>query len=380
MNPAIEATGGSIIRALHGKRRPTSINLGLGEPSLMPDVAHFERATAWVAEHGCRYSTNIGDADLRAAIAAHYAYPALDRADNVCITTGSQEAVYVALRTLLDPARDEVLVVEPAFPVYAKIAQVEGIPCRRLALDPSGPEAFDPDRILEAVGPQTRMIVIGSPSNPTGRVITKAATKKIADGLLARGGPPVYVMHDEIYRELIYTDDAGEFGKVYPYTVAVNSLSKSNALTGLRLGWMIAPLDVMPHLVKFHGWVTSCASTFAQRVAHEIFAANELAVARPWYAAQRDGALAIAREIGLDFIEPEGAFYLCVRVGAADTLAFAEQLLVDRDVVAIPAHIFSPILTGWLRTSFVGPLADIREGLERIAAEALEQGTLRAKS
>jgi aminotransferase len=187
-------------------------------------------------------------------------------------------------------------------------------------------------------------------------------------------------MHDEIYRELIYTDDAGEFGKVYPYTVAVNSLSKSNALTGLRLGWMIAPLDVMPHLVKFHGWVTSCASTFAQRVAHEIFAANELAVARPWYAAQRDGALAIAREIGLDFIEPEGAFYLCVRVGAADTLAFAEQLLVDRDVVAIPAHIFSPILTGWLRTSFVGPLADIREGLERIAAEALEQGTLRAKS
>ena len=141
MNPSIAATGGSIIRALHGKRRPTSINLGLGEPTLMPDVAHFERATAWVAEHGCRYSTNIGDAELRAAIAAHYSYPGLDHADNICITTGSQEAVYVALRTLLDPACDEVLVVEPAFPVYAKIAQVEGIPCRRLALDPSGPGA-----------------------------------------------------------------------------------------------------------------------------------------------------------------------------------------------------------------------------------------------
>src|ERR1700722_10752100 len=128
MNPAIAATTGSTIRALHGKRRPTSINLGLGEPTLMPNVAHFERATAWVAEHGCRYSTNIGDADLRTAIAAHYAYPELDHADNVCITTGSQEAVYVALRTLLDPAQDELLVVEPAFPVYAKIAQVEGIP------------------------------------------------------------------------------------------------------------------------------------------------------------------------------------------------------------------------------------------------------------
>jgi aspartate/methionine/tyrosine aminotransferase len=376
MNPAIAATTGSTIRALHAKRRPTSINLGLGEPTLMPNIAHFERATAWVAEHGCRYSTNIGDADLRSAIAARYAYPGLDHADNVCITTGSQEAVYVALRTLLDPAQDELLVVEPAFPVYAKIAQVEGIPCRRLALDPIGPGAFDPERILDAVGPNTRMIVIGSPSNPTGRVITKAATKRIADGLLGRGGPPIYVMHDEIYRELIYTSDAGEFGKVYPYTVAVNSLSKSNSLTGLRLGWLIAPADVMPHIVKFHGWATSCASTFGQRVAHEVFAANKLGVAREWYAGQCESALAIAREIGLEHIAPEGAFYLCVRVGAEDTLAFAERLIAERDVIAIPAHIFSPILTGWLRTSFVGPPEDMREGLSRIANFAAECGFL----
>jgi aspartate/methionine/tyrosine aminotransferase len=260
--------------------------------------------------------------------------------------------------------------------VYAKIAQVEGIPCRRLALDPIGPGAFDPERILEAVGPNTRMIVIGSPSNPTGRVITRAATKRIAEGLLARGGPPIYVMHDEIYRELIYTDDAGEFGKVYPYTIAVNSLSKSNSLTGLRLGWLIAPTDVMPHVVKFHGWVTSCASTFGQRVAHEVFAANELGVAREWYAAQRESALAIAREIGLEHIVPEGAFYLCVRVGAEDTLAFAERLIAERDVIAIPAHIFSPILTGWLRTSFVGSAEDIREGLSRIANLAADCGFL----
>ena len=120
MNPAISEASGSVIRSLHGKRRPTSINLGIGEPTLLPNVAHFENATAWVAEHGCRYSTNIGDADLRAAIAAHYAYPGLDAPDNVCITTGSQEAVYVALRTLVDPETEEVLVIEPAFPVYGE--------------------------------------------------------------------------------------------------------------------------------------------------------------------------------------------------------------------------------------------------------------------
>jgi aspartate/methionine/tyrosine aminotransferase len=374
VNPAIVGTAGSTIRALHAKRGPNSINLGIGEPTLMPDVANFERATAWVAEHGCRYSTNIGDPDLREAIAAHYAYPGLDSADNVCITAGSQEAVYVAMRTLLDPARDEVLVVEPAFPVYVKIAEIEGVAVRRVEIDPRGADAFDPETLLAAVGPNTRLIVICSPNNPTGRVISRASAKRIADGLLARGGEPVYVLHDEIYREIVFTDDVGAFGKVYPYTIAINSLSKSNALTGLRLGWLIAPRDTLPHIVKMHGWVTSCASTFAQRVAYDVFTRNQLELQRPWYAEQRAGVLAAVAETPLDFIVPEGAFYLCVRVGAEDTLGFAEALIAERDVVAVPGHIFGAILRGWLRTSFVGPLADVREGLHRIASFAAERG------
>jgi len=348
MNPAIEAVGASVIRALHSKRRESSIDLGLGEPTLFPNVAHFERATRWVSEHGCRYSSNVGDPDLRAAIAAHYAYPSLSAAKNVCITTGSQEAVYVTLKTLLDPARDEVLVVEPVFNVYVKIAQVEGVRLRRVEIEPWAADPFDPDTIL------------------------RASMKKIADGLLARGGAPVYVLHDEIYRELRYTEDFGSFGDVYPYTIAINSLSKSNALTGLRIGWVMAPADVMPEIVKMHGWATSCASTFAQRVAIEVFAANELATARAWYTEQRAGVLALVRETLLEYIEPDGAFYLCVRVGNKDmdTLRFAEALLEERDVVAIPGHIFAPSLSGWLRTSFVSPLADLREGLGRIAAFA----------
>jgi aspartate/methionine/tyrosine aminotransferase len=376
VNPAIEAVSGSLIRALHAKRRPTSINLGIGEPTLMPDVGNFERATHWIAEHGCRYSTNSGEADLREAIAHHYGYPGLDRAENICIMTGSQEAVYVAMTTLLDPAEDEVLVVEPAFPVYGKIARINGVPLRSVGIDPREPDAFDPERILAAVGPKTRIVVIGSPSNPTGRVITRASVKRIADGLLARGGKPVYVMHDEIYREITYTDDVGHFGKVYPHTLAVNSLSKSNALTGLRLGWLIAPADVMPHIVKMHGWATSCASTFAQRVAYDIFANDALGAHRAWYAAQREAVLGIVRDVGLEHVQPDGAFYLCVRVGARDTLDFAEALIAEKDVVAVPAHIFSPLLIGWLRTSFVGPLDDIREGLGRIAALASERGLL----
>ena len=378
MNPAIAAVTGSTIRALHAKRRPTSINLGIGEPTLRPNIAHFEAATRWIAENGCRYSTNIGDADLRAAIAAKYAYPTLAHADNVCITTGSQEAVYVAMRTLLDPAVDEVLVVEPAFPVYVKIAQIEGVRCNRVAIDPQANDAFDAETILAAITPATRLIVICSPCNPTGRIITQATVKRIADGLLARGGEPVYVLHDEIYRELVYTDDVGEFGLVYPYTISINSLSKSNALTGLRLGWMMAPLGIMPQFVKMHGWLTSCASTFAMRVAMEVFRANDLGAHLPWYETQRAGVLEALDASGLEFVRPDGGFYACVRVGetSMDTLAFAEALIDVCDVVAIPGDIFSPMMAGWLRTSFVGDLAAIADAYGRIAKFAADRGAL----
>ncbi|MGH7729353.1 MAG: pyridoxal phosphate-dependent aminotransferase, partial [Vulcanimicrobiaceae bacterium] len=364
MNPTITTMAGSTIRALTAKRRPTSLNLGIGEPTLMPNVANFERATEWVAAHGCRYSPQIGDLAFRATVAAHYRFPGLDRAENVCVTTGSQEAVYLALRTLLDPHEDELLIVEPAFTVYAKIAQVEGIPHRRLEFAPTDPAPFDPERILAALGPRTRMILVCSPGNPTGRAFDSATARALAEGLLARPGPPLYVLHDEIYRELRYVDDVASFAEFYPYTVAVNSLSKSNALTGLRIGWLIAPAETMPHLAKLHGWTTSSPSTFAQRVAHEVFAADELGAHRGWYAAQREGVLAEARALGLTHVVPEGAFYLCVRFGAPDEsgLAFAEALLDERDVVAIPAEIFGATMRGWLRTSFVAPLDEVREG------------------
>jgi len=358
-----------MIRALNAKRNAASIDLGLGEPTLTPDAAPFEAATRWVAEHGCRYTPNIGDPELRAVIAEHYRFPQLRAADNVCITTGSQEAVYCAIKTLLDPARDELLVVEPAFGVYVKIAQVEGIAFRTVSMNPADGFAFDAEKIVAAVGPKTRMIVVCSPCNPTGRTISREAVAYVAKALGERPGPPVYVLHDEIYREQVYRDDVGWFAEVYPQTIVVNSLSKSNSLTGLRLGWVIGPADVMPEIAKMHAWTTSCASTFAQRVALELFKRDAIAAHRAWYREQRAAVLAIAREAGLTFIEPDGAFYLAVHVGG-DSLRFALDLIERCNVIAIPGVIFGEAFEGWLRTSFVGSHEAIRRGYEAIAARA----------
>jgi len=330
----------------------------------------IEAATRWASEFGIKYTVNAGDAATRARIAAHYAYPGLAAADNVCMMTGSQEAVYVTIKALLDPATDELLVVEPAFPAYLKMAQLEGIAARAVAMSAADGLRYDAQAILDAIGPRTRMIVIGSPANPTGRVLSRGTAQTLARELGARGGPPIWLLHDEIYRELTYVDDAGYMAQYYPYTIVANSLSKSNALTGLRIGWVLAPSPAIEAIVKTHAWITSTASAFAQRVAYEIFAQpGALSEQSAWYARQRAGVVGVLREVGLDFIEPDGAFYVCVKLKHGDdSLAAALTLVEERGVVAIPGRIFGDVLEGWLRLSFVAPLDSFAQGARRIAA------------
>jgi aspartate/methionine/tyrosine aminotransferase len=370
LNPRLVEIEPSLIRAIAARKQPGAIDLGLGEPTLLPQRRFIEAAAQWSSEHGVRYTVNAGDAGLRERIAAHYAYPGLGDPSNVCVTTGSQEAVYVAIKTLLDPATDELLVVEPAFPAYAKMAQLEGIACRRVQMRADGGFRYDVDAIVGALGPATRVLVIASPSNPTGRVLHDADAQRLSMALLARGGEPIWVLQDEIYRELMYVDDPGWMAQHYPYTVVANSLSKSNALTGMRIGWLLAPSGAIESLVKTHAWVTSTASSFGQRVAFEIFGEpGALEEQSAWYRARREGVVAALDASGLTYVPIDGAFYVCVKLtGGGDSYAAALELVERRGVVAIPGRIFGDCLEGWLRLSWVAPLDQFEEGLRRIAA------------
>lgn len=373
MNPRLATIEPSQIRALAAKKRPTSIDLGLGEPTLFPQQRFIDAAARETAERGMKYTLNPGDLELRTHIARHYAYPGMSDGRNVCITGGSQEAMYVAMKTLLDPGRDEVLIVEPAYPAYAKIAQLEGIAVRPVGMPAGTQFRYDPEAIVAALRPETRLIVIGSPSNPTGRVITRAAAQTLADALLARGGEPVWILDDELYRELTYADDAGSLAAVYPHTIAINGLSKSNALTGLRIGWTIAPAPLCDELIKVHAWLVTAANTFGQRIALRIFTEpGALAEQAGWYRERRTAVLAALRESGLTFVEPDGAFYACVKLAdGTDSLAAAYRLVDEHDVVTIPGSIFGATLEGWLRLSWVAPIDAFRDGLARIASAAL---------
>ncbi len=370
MNPRVFEIPVSLIREMASRRRPSSIDLGLGEPSLLPSREHFEHAMRYVAEHGVKYTPNAGDPELREAIARHYRYPQMDRAENVCVTIGSQEAMYVALKTVLDPARDELLVVEPTFPSYSKMAALQGVAVRGVAMRAQDEFAFDAERIAAAVSARTRAIVICSPCNPTTRVISQSAADELARALEHRAGEPVWLIHDEIYREQSFVDYAAALAQRYPRTIVTNSISKSNALTGLRLGWLLAPADFAAQAIKVHAWITSCADTFAQQVALHVFSSRgSVHEHASWYRRHRLELLAALHASGLRFIAPEGTFYAAVRLpDGTPSLAAAHELIERYDVVAVPGVAFGASMEGWLRLSWVAGAERVREGIERIAA------------
>jgi len=369
LNPRVLEIQGSLIRKVAAKKKPASIDLGLGEPSLSPNPEHLAYAMRHVAEHGIRYTHNAGDPVLREAIARYYRYPEMQKLGNVCVTTGSQEAMYVTLKTLLDPAQDELLVVEPAFPSYVKMAALEGVACRTVAMREDDDFAFDADRILAAVTPATRAIVICSPCNPTARVLSQEQAELLVRGLAHHPKKHVWLIHDEIYREQTFVEDAAYLADLYPHTIVTNSVSKSNALTGLRLGWILAPEAFIEHAIKTHAWCTSCADSFAQAVALHIFTTLEgVREHAPWYREQRKAVVAALDAAKLTYVSPEGSFYACVRLpDGASSLDAANDLIDRHDVLAIPGVAFGPSLEGWLRLSWVAPAERFAEGISRIA-------------
>jgi aspartate/methionine/tyrosine aminotransferase len=249
------------------------------------------------------------------------------------------------------------------------MAVLDGVVCRTVAMRESEDFAFDAQRILAAVTQATRAVVICSPCNPTGRVLANDQAEILVRGLERRPGERVWLIHDEIYREQTFVAEAVNLAERYPQTIVTNSLSKSNALTGLRLGWILAPAHFIEQAIKAHAWVTSCADTFAQQVALAVFASPEnVREHAAWYVDARRALLGALHSSGLRFIAPEGAFYLCVRLpDGTRSLDAANELIEDYDVLAIPGVAFGPELEGWLRLSWVAPAEHVAEGISRIA-------------
>ena len=365
----------SMIRQVFDRARPGSINLGLGEPDLpTPDVIRREAARV-VSEEQNGYTTHAGLPALRERVASEYQHLNLTP-EQVIITAGSQEALYLALLTLVDEG-DEVLIPDPGFVAYPTIVKMAGGVTKFYRMPASKDFAFDVEAFKRALTPRTKVVVCISPSNPTGRVLSR---EELASMAAALEGSGAYVVSDEIYRELYFgaerPSSISEFRR--ERMLVIGGLSKSMSMTGWRLGWLCGDAEVLRSALVLHGYTTTCASTVSQKAglaAWTAEAAEARATSRRTFRERRDHLLTLlTSELSLRAVEPEGAFYAMVDVSAHGTsMAVAERLL-EHGVITVPGAAFGAEGEGYLRVSFCADLDVLAEGMRRMR-QALSLGT-----
>jgi len=368
----------SMIRQIFDRARPGSINLGLGEPDL-PTPGVIRRAAVRVIEEEHNgYTTHAGLPALRERVAADY--PQLGATpDEVIITAGSQEALYLALLTLVDEG-DEVLLPDPGFVAYPTIVRMAGGRPVFYRLPAASGFAFDAGAFRRAITPRTKVVVCISPSNPTGRVLSREDFSAMADALR---GTNAYVVSDEIYRDIYYAEEQpASVSEFYPErTIIVSGLSKSMSMTGWRLGWLCGgDAAAVKSALVLHGYVTTCASTVSQKAALAAWtdeAEEARAESRRIFHERRDHLLGLlSSELSLHAVAPDGAFYTMVDVSAhGDSMRVAETFL-EHGVITVPGAAFGAEGEGYLRVSFCADLPVIAEGVRRMkeALKALGEG------
>jgi aspartate/methionine/tyrosine aminotransferase len=357
----------SAIRALFDRALPGSINLGLGEPDLpTPDVVRREAARV-VAEEQNGYTTHAGLPALRALVADDYPQMSLTT-ERVVITAGSQEALYLALMSLVGEG-DEVLLPDPGFVAYPVIVRMAGGVPVFYKLPASKDFSFDAEDFRSKLTPRTKVVVVISPSNPTGRVLSRAELTQMADALR---GTDARVVSDEIYREIYYTEERpASISEVYPErTLVVSGLSKSMSMTGWRLGWLCGEEAVVRAALVLHGYVTTCASAVSQKSALTAWtdeAARARAEIRQTFRDRRDFLLAqIKDQLSLRAVAPDGAFYTMLDTRAHGTSAeVAEKFLAAR-VITVPGGAFGSEAEGFTRISFCADQPALAEGVRRM--------------
>lgn len=362
-----------MIRKISDRAKPGSISLGLGEPDLpTPEVIRRE-AIRIIQEEKSGYTLQAGLPALREHIAGDYPHMNLNL-EQVLVTAGSQESLYLILRTLVGEG-DEVLMPNPGFIAYPMITRMVGGQTITYRLPAANDFGFDLADFKSKLSPRTKVVICISPSNPTGRALSRDDLRGMAEAVAASGSN-AFIISDEIYRELYYTPERpASISEFYPRTIVVSGLSKSMRMTGWRIGWLAGDEAVMKAALVLHGYVVTCASSISQKAALAAWS-DEAAAARAEYRAiflrRRDHLLGMLRhELGLRCVTPEGAFYTMVDVSRhGDEMKVAEAGL-EHGVVTIPAAAFGDESRGFLRISFCADQERLSEGVRRLG-EALK--------
>ncbi len=357
----------TLIRQIFNRALPDSINFGLGEPDLPTPRFLREEAARVTLEEQNGYTNHSGLLQLREKIAEQYPHLSLTP-EQICVTVGSQEAMTAAFLAIVEEG-DEVLIPNPSFPAYESCVKIAGAEPIFYRLPAEKDFGFDVEEFKSRITPKTKVAVVISPSNPTGKIFSADDLRQIAEVLRDTG---IYLISDEIYEDLYFTPEkprsASEF---YDRTIIVSGLSKSLSMTGWRVGWVASSqTDVVKAALTLHGFLTVCTSTISQKASllgWTTDAEKAKAEAREIYKTRGEFLIdLLQKELGLRGTSPEGAFYTMVDVRhLGDDMEVAEKFLQNR-VITVPGVAFGSEAKGFLRVSFCQAEERMTEGVRRM--------------
>ncbi len=375
LNAAVTAMPRSGIRELMDLawKTPGVVHLEVGEPDFATPLHVVEAAARAGAEGFTKYTPNAGIPEVRAAFSdkvnARNGFAAMP--ENIVVTTGAINALFLAILALCDPG-ESVLMPDPGWPNYEMMANAVGVRPVRFPLVPTAGFVPDFDALEMAAGlAGTKALIMNSPSNPTGAVFNRATQERILE-IAERHD--LWVISDECYEDIVF-----EGAHVSPAAISspervisVYSMSKSYAMTGWRVGYAVAPIDVAAMMAKLVEAVTACVTSVAQKAAQAAVEGDQACVAemRDAYKRRRDVAADRLEAAGMLVSRPHGAFYVMVDVSAAELGGYdlCRQLVTEHGVATAPGETFGPTGAGMIRLSLAAADTDVRTGVERVVA------------
>jgi len=348
------------------------ISLGVGEPDFV---------TPWPVREACIYSlekgytsytSNWGLQELRDEIAhaiiSDYGIT-YSPEDQILVTTGVSEAIDLAIRAITNPG-DEVIVVEPCYVSYSPCVVFAGGKPVPVATDSSNHFKVTPEQIRDKITDKTKAVVLSYPNNPTGAVMNKKDLEAIADVIVEHD---LIVISDEVYDKLTYDGKHTCFASLngmQDRTILLNGPSKAYAMTGWRIGYAASTPEIIGAMLKIHQYTMLCAPITAQMAAIEALKNGRedmLAMVKE-YDRRRRLIVKGLNALGLDCIEPKGAFYAfpSIKSTGMSSEEFAEKLLKEQKVAVVPGNVFGACGEGFIRCAYATSRDVIKEALERM--------------
>ena len=349
------------------------VSLGIGEPDFITPWNIRESCVYGLEKGYTSYTNNKGMPELRQAISNmideeyHVSY---DPATEILVTVGVSEAVDLALRAILNP-RDEILIPEPCYVSYAGCTTLIGATPVGVPTSPANEFKVTPEDLEKYLSPKTKAILIGYPNNPTGTILEKTELQAIADFALKHD---LIVISDEIYGDLTYGERKHICFSSLPHmkerSIVLNGFSKAYAMTGWRLGYALAPKEVLAAMNKIHQFSMICAPITAQLAGLEAITNGRKYMEQMVREYNRRRLIIYKglKDLGLKVFEPKGAFYIFPDISSTGLSSeeFTERLLLEEHVAVVPGTAFGTCGEGFIRASYATSVDNINLALQRI--------------